>query len=50
MIPRARLDGRRAFSIRLSVGPDGGCARRSEYTHCRQSGRLTLTLNFHLAG
>jgi hypothetical protein len=46
VIPRARLEGRRAFSIRHSVGPDGGCARRSEYTRCTQSGRLTLTLRF----
>lgn len=49
IIPRSRLEGRAPFSIRHTVGPDGGCARRSEYVDCTQSGRLTLTLRFKRA-
>jgi hypothetical protein len=45
-LPRAELAGYRAFSIRHTVGPDGGCARKSEYPHCSQSGKLTLVLHF----
>ena len=46
IVSRSRLMGHASFSIRHTVGPDGGCARRSEYTHCTQAGRLTLTLIF----
>jgi hypothetical protein len=45
-IPRSRLLGRTAFSVRHSAGPDQGCPRLSEYSQCAESGRLTLTLRF----
>lgn len=46
IVRRSQLTGDASFSIRHTVGPDGGCARKSEYVRCTQSGRLTLTLRF----
>lgn len=48
-VPRSRLSGRKAFTIKRTVGPDGGCPRRELYTRCTETGGLTLTLHFKRA-
>ncbi len=48
-IPRSRLGGTKAFTVKHSAGPDGGCTRRrvdTFYTKCSETGRITLTLHF----
>ena len=45
-VPRSRLLGKMAFSVRHTVGPDEGCPRLADYTRCTESGSLTLTLRF----
>ena len=48
-IPRSRLGGTKAFTVKHIAGPDGGCTRRRLdifYTTCSESGRITLTLRF----
>ena len=49
MIPRSRLGGTKAFTVKHMAGPDGGCTRRRLeifYATCSESGRITLTLHF----
>ena len=45
-VPRSRFKGRKPFTIKRTVGPDGGCPRRGVYTQCTETGGLTLTLHF----
>ncbi|MGZ4295716.1 MAG: hypothetical protein ACXVR1_09770 [Solirubrobacteraceae bacterium] len=45
-IPRSRLLGQTAFSVRHTAGPDEGCPRLADYTRCSESGSLTLILRF----
>jgi hypothetical protein len=48
-IPRAKLFGRKAFTIKHTAGPDLGCSSRTAmlfYTHCSESGSMALILHF----
>jgi hypothetical protein len=48
-IPRAKLYGTRAFTIKHTAGPDLGCSSRAAmlfYTRCSESGRIALVLHF----
>jgi hypothetical protein len=48
-IPRAKLYGTKAFTIKHTAGPDLGCSSRTAllfYTDCNESGRIALVLHF----
>jgi hypothetical protein len=45
IVAPARFAGRKPFTISRTSAPAGGCTAE-RYSHCEQSGRITLTLHF----